>query len=69
MNIQIRVHTDKGIQTFAKKVNSPFSIFHEDTGFVENTIKAFVNNFLNKEKLSLQNPTSFMSNIHSISIY
>ena len=69
MNIQIRVHTDKGIQTFAKKVNSPFSIFHEDIGFAENTIKTFVNNFLDKEKLSLQNPSSFMSNIHSINIY
>lgn len=69
MNIQIRVHTDKGIQTFVKKVNSPFSIFHEDRGFAENTIKVFVNNFLDKEKLSLQNPSSFMSNIHSINIY
>ena len=69
MNIQIRVRTDKEIKTFVKKVNRTFSIFHEDTGFAENTIKTFVNNFLNKEKLLLQNPSSFMSNIHSINIY
>lgn len=52
-----------------KKVNRTFSIFHEDTGFAEYTIKILVNNFLNKEKLSLQNPSSFMSNIHSINTF
>lgn len=69
MKIQITVHTNKGIQSFVQKVNTPFSIFHEDTGFAENTIEKFVNEFLNKEKLLLQNPSIFMDNIKSISLF
>lgn len=69
MNIQIAVHTNKGLQFFVKKVNKPFSIFHEDTGFAEDVFKKFVTEFLNKEKLSLQNPSSFMDNIKSINFF
>ena len=69
MKIQIIIHTNKGLQSFVQKVNKPFSIFHEDTGFAENTFKTFVNEFLNKEKLSLQNPSVVMDNIKSINLF
>lgn len=69
MKIQIAVHTNKGLQIFVQKVNKPFSIFMEDTGFAENTIEKFVNEFLNKEKLLLQNPSVSMDNIKSINLF